>query len=73
MTTKQTIDTKQLNVTLSADSVNQLKRFCYLNGITIAGLMRNLIPRVMNENIDLNLTDIRRADFEQRSNSGSRF
>lgn len=71
------MSTKQLNVTLPAEIVNKLKKHCYMNGITLAGLFRDLIPRVMAENIPLNLQEIRRKDFEYRNQNttaqGSRF
>lgn len=67
-----TIETKQLNVTLPFDNITELKRFCYLNGITLAGLFRHIIPRLMSENIPLNMGEIRRADYEHRA-KGSRF
>lgn len=71
------MSTKQLNITLPADLLNEFKEHCYLNGITLAGLMRDLIPRVLSEDIPIDVRAIRRADFNYRhantATNGSRF
>jgi len=63
---------RQLNVTLHVNDTLAIKRFCAINGITIAGLFRHVVPRILSENIPLHLTEIRLADAEFKA-KGSRF
>lgn len=66
------VSLKQFNCTVPADDVNAIKKYCFVNGITLSGMTRFLLSHVLSGEISLDLDMIRRADYEYRS-KGSRF